>query len=154
MNISETTAQIEFGRLSKKEIEQLIDERIEDVIASEDPLKLLVKARRAEHFLTTLISRIREAAIDEFDKYGEKEVSLENANLSKIEAGTKYDYSKDDVWNELKAVETVAANQRKEREAILKALKNPMEEFNEDTGEIRKIYPAVKTSTTTIKVKI
>jgi len=72
------------------------------------------------------------------------------------ELGTKYDYinCSDIVWNDLTKQITELTEKRKEREAMLKTVKEPMTLVNETTGQTWKVNPAIKTSTSGIKVTI
>lgn len=69
------------------------------------------------------------------------------------EAGTKYDYSNcgDAKWYELQEQLAHLQAQIKDREVFLKGIKEPLAVLNEETGEVFKVSPPVKTSTTTAK---
>lgn len=69
------------------------------------------------------------------------------------EAGTKYDYTNcnDSVIDFLSYEIEKLTDSLKERQDFLKALKEPLTLIDEVTGEINKIYPPVKTSTTVVQ---
>lgn len=66
------------------------------------------------------------------------------------EAGAKYDYSNcnDKVYFDLIEEEKELSERIKARETFLKSIKESESILNEDTGEVTKIYPPVKKSTT------
>lgn len=81
-------------------------------------------------------------------------IETKNYTIQSMEAGVRYDYSDcndtviDDLYDRQKALE----NEIKEREKFLKGLVSPFTIVDEDTGEIKKIYPPSKVSTTTVKI--
>lgn len=88
---------------------------------------------------------IDEIATNSFTEY--KGVKLETA-----EFGTKYDYSNNPIWIELKAQEDAIAVKRKEVEAFIKTLSKHTGVVDPETGETREFWPAIKTSTTAPKL--
>lgn len=94
---------------------------------------------------------IKEHAISEFDKYSQKQLDVAGFKIEKAETGVQYDCSQDAKWCDLSRKEKEIGEKRKEREAFLKSLKEPVNIVDEDSGEMEKIYPAVKKSTTSLK---
>lgn len=54
-----------------------------------------------------------------------------------VESRTTYNYSNDPIWKNLQ-------KQMKERESLLKAIKEPIEVLDPESGEVVKVYPATK----------
>lgn len=93
----------------------------------------------------------KEYAISEFDKYSQKQLEVSGFKIEKAETGVQYDCSQDAKWNELVTQEKEIAEKRKARESFLKALKEPTNIVDEDSGEMVKVFPAIKKSTTSLK---
>jgi hypothetical protein len=97
---------------------------------------------------------LRGRVLDELNAYTKgEEIVLFGATFEVIEAGTKYDYSgcNDAEYNDLTAAINDLTARRKEREKFLRSIKNATTIVNEETGELVRILPPVKTSTTTYK---
>lgn len=119
-----------------------------------NPLDLPVKKKCIEQALETALKNpvVQSCLIEEIQKHGKFASHLE-AKLEVVEAGVKYDYTNCNDWvlihlegQVLSLMEAV-----KERKEFLKAL--PIEGFETITkdGEVVKLYPPAKSSTTTIK---
>lgn len=54
-----------------------------------------------------------------------------------VESRTTYSYSNDPIWKSLQ-------KQTKERESLLKAIKEPIEVLDPESGEVVTVYPATK----------
>jgi hypothetical protein len=98
---------------------------------------------------------IREDCIIEIEKHGGKAV-INGVEVIRKETGTKYNYKScgDGVWQRAYDDEIIAANQRKEREKLLKAITSRIEVTDEITGEICSLLPPIKSSTTNIQITI
>jgi hypothetical protein len=97
---------------------------------------------------------LRGRVLDELNAYTKgEEVTLFGATFEVIEAGTKYDYSgcNDTEYDDLTAAINELTARRKEREKFLRGIKNATTIVNEETGELVRILPPVKSSTTTYK---
>jgi uncharacterized coiled-coil DUF342 family protein len=97
---------------------------------------------------------LRGRVLDELNAYTKgEEVTLFGATFEVIEAGTKYDYSgcNDAEYDELSQQINELTARRKDREKFLRSIKNATTIVNEETGELVRILPPVKTSTTTYK---
>jgi len=121
-----------------------------------NPLQLLVMLRALEKTTETVIDCIRENINTEASKYSEREINLYGATLEKSEVGAKYDYAStnDVIWEQRDAAVKAAESLRKEREAFLRTLREPMTVVDESTGEVTQIRPPLKRSTTFVKVKL
>jgi len=148
--------QQDFSNYTKKELTaKAKSQASEDVDQGLiDPLKNYLYAKTLINYLTAYANEIHEAAIQEYDQFGEKDVSLLNRTITKSETGVKYDFSNS---NHPKLKSLVAEQEKitsdiKEVEKMLKGLNEPMTIIDEDTGEMTEIKPPVKRSTTKIKV--
>jgi hypothetical protein len=108
--------------------------------------------------MTDLFDAIKEElrgrVLDELNVYTKgEEIVLFGAHFEVIEAGTKYDYSgcNDAEYNDLNEQINELTARRKEREKFLRGIKNATTIVNEETGELVRILPPVKSSTTTYK---
>jgi hypothetical protein len=98
-------------------------------------------------------------AVNELSAYGSEAnqgVVINNVTLKLMEAGVKYDFAacNHPDWNSIVAKENKLADQRKEIEAMLKTLKSGQTIVDEETGEVIRITPPVKSSKTTVQVTI
>ena len=101
-----------------------------------------------------LKDQLRGRVLDELNAYTKgEEITLFGATFEVIEAGTKYDYTgcNDAEYNDLTSAINELTAKRKEREKFLRGIKNATTIVNEETGEVVRILPPVKTSTTTYK---
>jgi len=119
-----------------------------------NPLDVLLCIRGFEKVIKNIKDNLNDLAIDELDKYSEKDIKYKGATLNKVNTGVKYDYSNcgDEEYVSLKTKETTVKNDIKSRETFLKSLTAMTSLNNLDTGEMMEIYPPSKTSTTTAKV--
>lgn len=136
-----------------KEIMDTEINRIQSAIISEeiDPLDALVLARYLRDLNKGIMDCVQSLAVEEFDRYGEKEITRRGLKLRRKESGVRYDYKNDQTWNELKAKEEEKSNKRKDYEKILRALSAPKMIVDENTGEVVKAVPPIKTSKTIIE---
>lgn len=94
-------------------------------------------------------SRFKEAVIAELLKYPEKTVSFRGVDFTKKTTRT-YFYETDSKWTELKNQINELDEKRKDREAFLKTLKDPV--VDPETGEF--VNPIRSQETETYSVKI
>lgn len=142
---------------TQTQIDVFSDQMIESVRQGEtNPLEVLVILKAFEKATERILKEVRENYVKEADKYSEKSFELFGAKLEKAEVGTKYNYSicNDPVYNRRLAIATEANKLVKEREDFLKSLKDPLNIVDEETGELVKIIPPLKTSTESVKVSI
>ena len=90
------------------------------------------------------------------EKYPENSFEFSGATIQKAELGTRYDFSvcNDHVHKCLTEISKQNSEQLKDREDFLKSLKGQMTILDEGTGEVIKIMPPLKKSTTGLKVTI
>jgi len=109
-------------------------------------LKTFAKAiEQAEKLITPSV-------IDEITKYGKKAEML-GCELSLMEGGTKYCYDncQDNVLDTLNEDKKALDAQIKEREAFLKGLPTDGIDIVTEDGEVIKLFPPSKTSTSTFR---
>lgn len=139
---------------TKKQIEvfasQLENGLINGQIIASDLLRFQKAMEKVfEKIKPTLI----ENALNEISQY-EKNSIIKGSEFSIVEAGVKYDYSdcNDLEYNTLIIQLEALKSTLKDRETFLKAIKQPMQMVDENSGECYTIYPPKKSSTTTLKV--
>ena len=105
-------------------------------------------------YYNTLAKTYHDAAMEEFERYGEKEVVLHGRKVSKFEAGVKYDFSKCghvelDALERVNAITSVKIKAFKDQ---IKYIQESQTMINED-GEVFTVTPPTKTSTTKLKLQ-
>jgi uncharacterized protein YpbB len=143
---------------SKDGIKRYVDQVVSEIKAGVmNPLLAKIYIKSMQKSLEDIEKQIFDDVMNEAYKYTEKNIEYKGAIISKEELGTKYDFGNcnDVVWNNLNKQIIEMTEKRKEREAMLKAVKQEgMTLVDEQTGETWKINPPIKTSTTGIKVTI
>lgn len=117
-------------------------------------LEVLIMLRSLELVSELVRDEIGDNVLTAAEKYPEKKFEAFGAIVSREEVGTKYSYetSKDIEWERLDSEFRTIEAKRKEREAFLRALKEPMTAVNEETGEVYRIMPPFKRSKEGVKV--
>lgn len=142
---------------TKEQINLFANQLIEDVQEGvTNPLLLHTQIKMIEMALEKVKEGIREAALNEASKQGLKTFDYNGVVVEIRETGVKYDYSAcgDVDWEQAKTSEAQFAQLRKDREAELKAMKGPHTMVNEQTGEVYRVSPPIRTSTTGLAVII
>jgi hypothetical protein len=101
--------------------------------------------------------RYKQAVLDDALNHGSKPFDFKHSEVAVREAGTKYDYDScgDPKYRELKQLFDKAKKDLDERQEYLKTI--PAEGItivDEDTGEICKVHKPIKTSTTSVTIKL
>jgi hypothetical protein len=119
-----------------------------------NPLEVKVMMRALRAVAEEVEEEIDENAVTEAGKYAEKTIEMYGARIEKAEVGVSYDYATSGFseWELLDAELKGLTERRKEKETFLRALKEPMEILNKDTGVWETIRPPQKKSKTGIKV--
>lgn len=94
---------------------------------------------------------------EEVAKFGKVTTRPSGAKIELAETGTKYDYSKTDdfILPDLQKQSDELAEKIKARQGFLKAIPvEGMELLNESSGEMVRVYPPSKTSTSSYKVTL
>jgi hypothetical protein len=147
------------GANTKKEIETLADALVTDLIDKGSPLELAEMLSSTEHLVKTIKSDKR------YSEYVQVELNLRSGKFStesgsKIEAcevGTKYHFDKcgDVELFMLEQRAESANNAVKERQEFLKKVPaSGLDVVDPISGEVYKVYPPYKTSTTSYKVTL
>jgi hypothetical protein len=146
----------------KKALKEMAGQMVNQFIEAEDDVLKIAEAIYKLELFTAEIradKKFVETVLDELQKRGFKSrFELPGGTkIEEIEAGVKYDFSGcgDPIWAELTAKKNEVADALKSREAFLKLLPGSGESIlDESTGEVRKIYPPAKSSTTTFKITV
>lgn len=103
-----------------------------------------------------ILKEIAPNILKEADQYPGTEFEYAGNKITKAEHGAKYDYSNcgDPVYEKLLGESTLANDRLKGREIFLKSLKEPLTVVDEDSGEVSKINPPTKKSTSGLNVTI
>jgi hypothetical protein len=150
-------AALDLFATSRTGIDVASDQIIEAVRSGEvNPLKVRVWIKTMEEILERVKKETADSQLREAEKYAEKSFQFAGATLTKSEHGTKYNYAVcgDTTWERLDVDAKTAISKRSMREEFLKSLKEPLTIVDEMTGEVVKINPPVKTSTTGLNVSI
>lgn len=121
-----------------------------------DALQLKAYFKAMEKVIEKVDKSTRDSQMTQAEKYGEKKFRAHGMQIEIAEVGTKYDYEScgDIEWERWDSSVKSAEESRKNRETFLKTLKEPMTLVNEETGEVYKVRPPVKRSTTGLKFTI
>ena len=122
-----------------------------------DTLTALARLEFMSQVIDNAISRLRETATDELHLYGSEAktgVKILGVTFKQKETAVKYNFSKTAKWNELKAIEDTAADNRKQLEAQLKTLNKSTVNVDPETGEMVEFNPPIKTSKTTVEITL
>lgn len=93
---------------------------------------------------------IRDTVRDEIQKHG-KSMTYHGIEIKAIEAGTKYDYSRDPMWCALNKEFLEVKKRKDDWEAMLRKMKEGTVSTDTETGEVIAVSPT-KTSTSTYSV--
>lgn len=98
----------------------------------------------------------KEAIMEQAEKYDGKTFEYGHAKITIKEVGVNYDFSEcnDLEYNELKTQFDELQAKVKDREKFLKAMPKKQVLIDEETGETYEVFPAVKTSTTSLSVTL
>lgn len=121
-----------------------------------NPLELHVALKALELLSKEVREEIEESTLREASKYSEKKFQAYGAIVERTDVGTIYNYemSGDAQWESLDAQIKTLTERKKEREAFLRTLKEPLTTLNEETGEVEQIKPPTKRSKEGIRVYI
>lgn len=145
--------------VSKANREELAIQIVEAIDAGElNPLDIHYQVKAMEDFIKMLTanSRYKDAVLTEGMKHG-KSFQFNGSKMEIKETGVKYDYSKcgDPNWQLLEDQISELKDKQKAVEAHLKVLSaEGIEIVSNETGEVIKMFPPVKTSTTSIAVTL
>lgn len=119
-------------KLTKDNFNEVATVLFDYIDRNADPLKAYIKWKAYLEVLGLLKNKLMDSAINEANKFDKGERTILGVKFEVTAGATRYDYSGDSTWSDLK-------KQLKEREELLKGLKKPMADT--ETGEITK--PAI-----------
>jgi len=146
------------SELTKTQIKIVADNMVSNIMENGNVIEVADTISKMELFIKELKGNSNYIGFlcDEVSKYGKSYTTASGTKLELAEVGVKYDYSKcqDAIWNELQnSLESIQALV-KNRETFLKAVPiHGLDIINED-GEVLKIYPPSKSSTSSVKCTI
>ena len=147
----ETTEVMELMPTTKAQVNSFVEKTValvKDGIY--DALRLKAQITSIKKACEDIDAAIKADYIDAAIKYGVKSFEIYGVKIELSDnIGTRYDYSNcgDKIYDS-------ACKIKKEREGVLKALKNSISIVDADTGEVYKITPPVKYSSEGIKVTL
>jgi hypothetical protein len=148
---------IEHKHPDKKTLKQMAAEEAADYLErGDDVTPIYIQAKRVADYCTEFASNLKERVVEEREAFSKQEtIRIYGATVSVAEMGVRYDYSKcnDAEWTELNNQIKELEKQRKAREKFLQALSKPESKFDEESGEVYKIFPPRRTSTTSPKLE-
>lgn len=133
---------------NKAGIKLFADAVVDGIMSGEvNPLEVRARIDAIEKIIKAVKEneQFRDVVLDEADMFPEKSFEVNGIKFTKAESA-RYDYSADKKWLEYKTIEGEAAKARKDREGVLKAIKEPT------TIDGVECFPPVKKSTTTVRV--
>ena len=135
-------------------VSQLTANLKEQILSGEtDPLRAYIQLNGIAKAARDVMDDrdVKDAALNEYAKYGEKIVTLGDCKAEQSEVGVKYDYSvcRDSVLEDMQKTYEALAAYIKERQDFLKRV--PVSGVADpETGEV--IYPPAKSSKTSLKI--
>ncbi len=141
---------------TQTQIDIFSDGVIESVKGGEiNPLTVLIQLRAMAKASERILKEINENIMRESEKYP-NEFDYQGNKITKAEHGTKYEYSNcgDPVYAQRLKIVQEATEQLKEREAFLKAIKEPITLLDEGSGEVVTVRAPSKKSTSGLNVSI
>lgn len=145
---------IPFTKENQKATAQTLVTKV--VEGEADPIQVFSTVKAVVESLTIFLKdkSVVETTAAAVEKYGNTGALFNGANLCIAEVGVKYDFSvcEDPEWNELAAQRAELDAKIKARETFLRGIPREATIVNEDTGEITKIFPPAKSSSTSVKV--
>ncbi len=145
--------------VSKANREELAIQIVEAMDAGElNPLDIHYQVKAMEDFIKVLTgnTRYKDYVLTEGMKHG-KSFEFNGSKMEIKETGVKYDYSNcgDQEWSAIEVEINRRKELQKEREKFLKSVPaEGIEIVSNETGEVIKVYPPSKTSTTSIAVTL
>lgn len=140
--------------LVKQTAQSLIDEASQGNI---DTLSTLAHIEFMSQVIEMAKEELRQKAITELDAYGlEAKIGVvkHGVTFKQKEAGVRYNFENTPSWTEIKSREEAIASERKSLEEQLKMIKSKQTILDEETGELKELFPAIKTSKTTVEITL
>lgn len=140
--------------LVKQTAESLLKESQDGNI---DTLSTLAHLEFMSQVIEMAKEQLRAKAVDELDAYGleaKTGVVKHGVTFKQKEAGVRYNFENTPSWKEIKEREELISAERKSLEEQLKMIKTKQTMLDENTGELKELYPAIKTSKTTVEISL
>lgn len=120
-----------------------------------DPIVVLSAIRNLKDILEMIDAGIKDTVLSELDKHSGK-LEAYGMKVERKEVGTKYlyDSTNDSIYSGLKHMLKQAETNVKDRENWLKAIPPTGVDIVTEDGEVIKIHPPIKTSTTSFAVTL
>ncbi len=143
-------------KISKQDIKSLANKVVDNVCVTGNIIELAENLAKMDLLIKEIKDNdnYKDYILNEVSKYGKSHVTASGTKIEVAEVGTKYDYTQtgDIILIDLELQKVIIENKIKERQAFLKAIKSPTDVRFGD--ELITLYPASKTSTTSIKTTI
>jgi hypothetical protein len=122
----------------------------------EEALEILRGLKCLTQLIDITTEQIESAAIAQFQREGQKSLTVNKAKFEMRELGVKWIYDKtgDLELTAIQAIKKKIVDKEKDRQQFLKSLKDKTVVLNEETGELVTIYPAYKESKTGLVVTL
>jgi hypothetical protein len=158
MDVLTTTSILSLFQTDKAQRFSFVRDVINRILVGDaDPIKVHLQVKAMEEIIKEITSdpQYRDALLDESTKHG-KTFERYNGKFSVKEVGVKYDYLMcgDPDMDELLLKKAELDSKIKARETFLKTVPQSGLDVVTEHGELVKIYPPVKTSTTTVTVSL
>lgn len=140
--------------LVKQAAQSLINEAEEGKI---DTLSTLAHIEFMAQVIEMAKDELRQRAVNELDAYGAEAkigVVKHGVTFKHKEAGVRYNFDNTQAWTEIKEREDAITSERKALEEQLKTIKTKQTILDETTGELKELYPPIKTSKTTVEITL
>lgn len=154
------TSILALFQTDKLQRKSFVDNVIAKIEAGEiNPLTVLLQLKSMEDIIKQITSNeaFKKFAVDEAENIDSKSFSFHNSKMEIKETGVKYHFDRTGDWihQRIDQIEASTKEQKKQREDFLKTLPSEgMELLNEETGEMVRVYPPYKTSSTTVTVTL
>lgn len=146
------------NHITKSDIKTMADNCITEISDNGSFISAIESLSKMELLIKEIKSNKKfvEYATEEIAKYGKSINTPSGTKIELAEVGTKYDYSKcnDDIYNKLSEQLAEIENALDERKAFLKTLPSAGMDVITVHGEMVKIYPPSKSSTSSFKTSI
>jgi len=158
MDVLTTTSILSLFQTDKAQRFSFVRDVINRILVGDaDPIKVHLQVKAMEEIIKEITSdpQYRDALLDESQKQG-KTFERYNGKFSIKEVGVKYDYLMcgDPDMDELLLKKAELDSKIKARETFLKTVPQSGLDVVTEHGELVKIYPPIKTSTTTVTVSL
>ena len=149
METPETTALLRQFGTTKEQMTAFVEKTVQAFEQGDaDPLQLKIYLKAIESIIKKIDDRTKDYQLDEARKYGGKSFDAFGAKIEVSEnLGVHYNFdnTNDKVLFEAQAIV-------KERQDLLKTIKTSLEVVDTQTGETYSIHPAIKSSSSGLKI--